>query len=93
MLVSPTASPEVYLMVFQVFHSHQFIITLSCQPIDTLSEYFISVHGVWRYEQANNVVLVDWLTRSEYSVDIRLIRQHHSDNIEWTVGVTNGYTR
>jgi hypothetical protein len=48
---------------------------------------------VWQYEQANNVVLVDRLTRSEYSVDIRLIRQYHSDNIEWTVGVTNGYTQ
>jgi hypothetical protein len=93
MLASPTASTEVYLMVLQVFHSHQFTITLSCRPIDTLSEYFISVCGVWRYEQANNVVLVDWLTRSEYSVDIWLIRQHHADNIEWTVGVTNRYTR
>jgi hypothetical protein len=33
------------------------------------------------------------VTRSEYSVDIWLIGQYHSDNIEWTVGVTNGYTQ
>jgi len=48
-LDSPAASPEVYPMAFQVFHSHQFIITPSCRPIDTLSEYFISVGGVWQY--------------------------------------------
>ena len=53
MLASPMAFPEVYPTVVQVFHSHQFIITLLCRPIDTLSEDFICVHGVWQYKQAN----------------------------------------
>ena len=34
-----------------------------------------------------------WIRPMKLSVDIRLIRQYHPDNIGWTVRQTNGYTQ